>query len=87
MSTEQVSDVSPTSIRLKKYIKTPLLFFVTGAAMLASLSDLQLKMVGIIYEQAYDTEDWFLLIGLVVGIVFTAKYTIVYVNYAIKYYD
>ena len=44
-------------------------------------------MVGIIYEQAYDTEDWFLLIGLVVGIVFTAKYTIVYVNYAIKYYD
>ena len=65
----------------------PLLFFVTGAAMLASLSDLQLKMVGVIYDQAYTTADWLLLIGLILGIVFTAKFTIVYVNYAIKNYD
>ena len=44
-------------------------------------------MLGVIYEQAWNTEDWILLLSLVVGIVFTAKYTIVYVNYAIKYYD
>ena len=80
MTPEQVEEVSPASLSLKKYIKTPLLFFVTGAAMLASLSDLQLKMIGTIYDQAYSTEDWLLIIALVVGIVFSAKSTIVYVN-------
>jgi len=82
-----VTEVSPASLALKKYIKMPLLLFVTGAAMLASLSDLQLKMVGEIYNQAYTTADWLLLIGLILGIVFTAKFTIVYVNFAIKNYD
>ena len=55
--------------------------------MLASLSDLQLKMIGTIYDQAYSTEDWLLIICLVVGIVLTAKTTIVYVNHAIKHYN
>ena len=82
-----MTEVSPASLALKKYIKMPLLLFVTGAAMLASLSDLQLKMVGEIYNQAYTTADWLLLIGLILGIVFTAKFTIVYVNFAIKNYD
>ena len=82
-----MAEVSPASLSLKKYIKTPLLFFVTGAAMLASLSDLQLKMIGTIYDQAYNTEDWLLIIALVVGIVFSAKSTLLYVNQAIKHYD
>ena len=87
MTPEQVTEISPASLNLKKYIKTPLLFFVTGAAMLASLSDLQLKMVGTIYDQAYATEDWLLIIGLILGIVFTSANTLVYVNHAMKHYD
>ena len=44
-------------------------------------------MVGTIYDQAYETEDWLLIIGLVIGIIFTSANTIVYVNHAMKYYN
>lgn len=52
ISASDLKEISPESMDLKKMIKVPLLFFVTGAAMLASLSDLQIKLVTAVLEDA-----------------------------------
>lgn len=52
ISASDLKEISPESMDMKKMIKVPLLFFVTGAAMLASLSDLQIKLVTAVLEDA-----------------------------------
>jgi hypothetical protein len=79
--------VSKESIDLKKMIKVPMLLFVTGAAMLASLSDLQIKLIGAVLEDATEMQDYLRLIPLACGIAYTAPSTLFYVNSAMKYYD
>ena len=82
-----VKEVSPDSLDLKKYVKVPLLLFVIGASMLASISDLQLKLIGAIVEEANKATDYLCLMPLLVGVAYSASQTLVFVNQAMKYYD
>ena len=52
LSIEQVKEVSSDSVALKKYVKLPLLLFLSAAAMMVSLSDLSLKLAGAVIEEA-----------------------------------
>ncbi len=52
ISMNDVKEISKESTDLKKMIKVPMLLFVTGAAMLASLSDLQIKLITAVLEDA-----------------------------------
>ena len=52
LSIEQVKEVSSDSVALKKFVKLPLLLFLSAAAMMVSLSDLSLKLAGAVIEEA-----------------------------------
>jgi len=79
--------VSPKSVSLKKYVKLPLLLFLSGAAMMVSLSDLSIKLAGAVIDEAQEPGDYFRLVPLVGCIAYTVSQTLVFVNDAMKYYD
>ena len=56
MPDEQILEVSPDSLSLKKHSKLPVLIIVTAAAMWVSLSDLQLKFVGVFFMEPKEPE-------------------------------
>lgn len=87
MSVDDVNQVSPSSAVLKRFIKVPLVVGVTGAAMLVSLSDLQIKLIGGVVEDAQETADYFALIPLGFGVAYTATSTLTYLNEAMKNYE
>ena len=55
--------------------------------MLASLSDLQIKLIGAVVTEAKEPFDYIYVVPLGLGIAFTATQTIAYVNHAMKYYE
>ena len=87
ISINDVKEISKESTDLKKMIKVPMLLFVTGAAMLASLSDLQIKLITAVLEDAKEAQDYLRLVPLAFGVAYTASSTLFYVNSAMKYYD
>ena len=82
-----VEEISPDSLKLKAIIKVPLLVFVTSAAMISSISELMMKLVGCILKDAEKPLDYLWLLVFLPVLIFTATRTLVYVNYGIKYYD
>ena len=82
-----VEEISPDSLKLKAIIKVPLLVFVTPAAMISSISELMMKLVGCILKDAEKPLDYLWLLVFLPVLIFTATRTLVYVNYGIKYYD
>jgi len=55
--------------------------------MLASLSDLQLKLIGALVAEATDIPDYLTLVPLGLGIAFTATRTLTDLNQAMKLYE
>ena len=49
---ESVRQISPDSLSLKRFMKVPLLIFVSAAAMISSISELMMKIVGCILKDA-----------------------------------
>lgn len=84
---QSVKMVSPRSTRLKIWVKLPMILYVTTAAMVSSLSELFVKIVGAIIIDAEEFTDLFWLLVFVPMLVTTATVTMIYVNYGIKYYD
>ena len=84
---ESVEQVSPQSLRLKNWLKLPLLVFVTAAAMTSSISELFMKVIGCILKDAEEPSDYLWLLLFIPGLAYTGSRTMVYVNYGIKYYD
>ena len=84
---ESVEQVSPQSLRLKYWLKLPLLIFVTAAAMTSSISELFMKVIGCILKDAEESSDYLWLLLFIPGLAYTGSRTMVYVNYGIKYYD
>ena len=84
---DSVKMVSARSLWLKIWVKLPMILYVTTAAMVSSLSELFVKIVGAIIIHAEEWSDllWLLLFGPM--LVTTATVTMIYVNYGIKYYD
>ena len=79
--------VSPKSLRLKYWLKAPMMVFVTLAAMTSSLSEFFMKLVGCILKDAEEWSDYAWLLLFVPCLAYSATRTLVYVNYGIKYYD
>lgn len=71
----------------KAWLKVPLLMFTILSAMVSSISEMIMKIIGCILMEAEDWTDymWLLLFLPLLGL--TATRTLVYVNYGIKYYD
>lgn len=65
----------------------PLFVFVTAAAMLSSVSELMMKLIGCILKDARESVDYLWLPVFVCVLIFTATRTLVYVNFGIKYYE
>ena len=84
---ESVRQVSPESLDLKKYIKVPLLIFATLPAMISSISELLMKIVGCVIKDAEEWSDWWWLLLFVPLLAATGILTLIYINYGIKYYD
>ena len=84
---DSIKMVSPKSLRLKVWLKAPLLIFTTLAAMVSSISELFMKVIGCILKDATSYYDYLWLLLFVPLIAYTGSRTLVYVNYGIKYYD
>ena len=88
LSFEAVQEVSPQSMTAKKYLKVPLLMFAILAAMVSSISELLMKVVGcILIADAEHWTDYLWLLLFLPLLILTATRTLVYVNYGIKYYN
>ena len=64
-----------------------MILYVTTAAMVSSLSELFMKIVGAIISSAEEWTDLLWLLIFLPMLVTTATVTLIYVNYGIKYYD
>ena len=64
-----------------------MILYVTTAAMVSSLSELFMKIVGAIITSAEEWTDLLWLLIFLPMLVTTATVTLIYVNYGIKYYD
>ena len=64
-----------------------MILYVTTAAMVSSLSELFMKIVGAILKDAEEWSDYLYLLIFLPMLVTTATITMIYVNYGIKYYD
>ena len=64
-----------------------MILYVTTAAMVSSLSELFMKIVGAIITSAEEWTDLLWLLVFLPCLVTTATVTLIYVNYGIKYYD
>ena len=84
---ESVALVSPRSQGLKKWLKVPMLVFAMLPAMVSSLSELFMKVAGVVLIKAQKPTDYLWLLVFVPLLVLTAQRTLVYVNYGIKYYN
>ena len=69
------------------WVKLPMILYVTTAAMVSSLSELFMKIVGAIISSAEEWTDLLWLLIFLPMLVTTATVTLIYVNYGIKYYD
>ena len=79
--------LSPDSLRLKLLVKMPMLVFANVAAMMSSMSEMFMKIIGCILKDAQEWTDYAYLIIFVPCLAFTGARTLVYINYGIKYYD
>ena len=84
---DSVREVSPDSLGLKIVLKVPMLIFATAAAMISSISELMMKLVGCILKDAEKPVDYLWLLLFLPILIGTATRTLVYVNYGIKYYE
>lgn len=84
---DSVREVSPDSLGLKTVLKVPMLIFATAAAMISSISELMMKLVGCILKDAEKPVDYLWLLLFLPILIGTATRTLVYVNYGIKYYE
>ena len=84
---ESVALVSPRSQGVKTWLKVPMLVFAMLPAMVSSLSELFMKVVGCILIGAEEPADYLWLLVFLPLLVLTASRTLVYVNYGIKYYN
>mmetsp|Transcript_12351 Transcript_12351/g.15751 ORF Transcript_12351/g.15751 Transcript_12351/m.15751 type:complete len:188 (-) Transcript_12351:83-646(-) len=87
LSTEDVEKISPESLFLKRWLKVPLLIFTTLPAMLSSISELLMKIIGLIIKDGQGASDYFWLLLFVPLLILSGVRTVVYINYGIKYYD
>ena len=87
MPDEQILEVSPDSLSLKKHSKLPVLIIVTAAAMWVSLSDLQLKFVGVFFMEPKEPEEYFWLAALATGVAVSSVQTVLTLNEALKLYE
>ena len=51
MSIADVKSLSPATMDIKKVVKTPLIFFTSTAAQLASLSNIIMKLIGAVIAE------------------------------------
>ena len=84
---DSVALVSPRTQGLKKWLMVPMLVFAMLPAMVSSLSELFMKVAGVVLIRAQKPTDYLWLLVFVPLLVLTAQRTIVYVNYGIKYYN
>jgi len=84
---EAVSEISPNSMQLKTWLKMPLLLFTVLSAMVSSISELLMKIIGCVLMDTDNYTGYFWLLLFLPLLIFTATRTLVYVNYGIKYYD
>ena len=74
-------------MQMKRFIKVPLLIFAMLPAMISSISELLMKIIGCIIKDAKEWSDWWWLCLVGPLIALTGTKTLVYINYGIKYYD
>ena len=80
--------ISPRSLFAWKWLKVPLIAFSFLSAMISSLSELSMKVMGVIMTADADRwTEYLWLILFIPMLVFTAILTLVYINYGIKYYN
>ena len=88
LSREAVQMISPKSLFAWKWLKVPLMAFSFLSAMISSLSELSMKVIGVVMTADADHwTDYLWLILFIPMLVFTAILTLVYINYGIKYYN
>ena len=85
---EVVLKISPNSLQIKKWLKVPLIMFAVLPAMVSSINELLMKIIGCILMDTDDyTNNYLWLLLFIPLLIFTAIRTLVYINYGIKYYD
>lgn len=87
LTKEAVQQISPQSMRTKKWLKVPLLIFATLPAMVSSISELLMKILGCILMEAEGASDYAWIALFFPLLILTGARTLVYINYGIKYYD
>ena len=88
LSLKDVQMISPKSIKAWKWLKVPLMAFSFLSAMISSLSELSMKVIGVVLTADADHwTDYLWLILFIPMLVATALLTLVYINYGIKYYN
>ena len=88
LSLKDVQMISPKSIKAWKWCKVPLMTFSFLSAMVSSLSELSMKVIGVVLTADADHwTDYLWLILFIPMLVATALLTLVYINYGIKYYN
>lgn len=83
MSVSDVKMISVETMDIKKVVKVPLVYFVMTAAMLASCSNITMKVIGAVLAD----EEYLYLVPAALAIAFTATRTLMYVNTAQLYYS
>ena len=87
MTIEEVTQVSPNSLKLKSLVKVPMLMMITAAGFMSGISISMIKCATELIASGSLTTSWGLIVITIIFAIITAICQLHMLNGAMKYFD